>query len=242
MAGIGHGNYIIPSQCAVVGKSITTYELFPVDTFTAGATTDAITYSASNPPWTPAGRQLLTAAGNVKFNASSRQIYGLPSASLITTPDAFGGQDYPITIIAKNVSDNNVQDTLQFTFRIGASGSAYPLYAVSSSQKKITLSVSSDFSVGSAAHTLGTATADQYAIVWADDNQVGDSEGTNRSPFSISNTGVITVTGTLAIKTYKLWVRATYSTNGNFDVAWVEITNAYTTSSIAGYIGGIPIM
>lgn len=234
MASVGHGNYIIPSQCAVVAQAYTAYELFPAGTF-VDADGDTITYTAS-PPWQDTGTtsykyQLLKVGGGVKFNPNL--IYGTPLATLVSGFDGMGGVNYSVTIYATS-ADSSV-DSLSFNFRVGNSTQAMPRYAVSNSQKKITLSVQSDLvSVGSAAHTLGT-TADQYSIVWSDDNQVGDAEGVNRSPFSISNTGVITVTGTLSAKTYKLWVRATYSTYGLFDTCWVEITSAYSTAIDSGY-------
>lgn len=228
MASVTAGNRIIPKQCAVIGVAITTYELFPSDTFT-DADGDTITYSAPS-PWTPTGRQLLTATGGVRFYPTTRLAYGTPGGDLV------GGNEYSTSIIA--TSSDTSTASLPTVWLIGASGSAYPRYTVTSSKKEFSYTVSdatSGTEVGSPTATAGTATPDQYAIVWSSENNVGDSEGTNRSPFSINNSGLITVSGTLAIQTYKLAVRATYSTNGLFDQCWVTITSTVAGGATGGY-------
>ena len=246
MAAVTAGNRIIPSQCAVVNKSITTYELFPADTFT-DPEGDVIAYSAGS-PWSPTGTtaykyQLLKVGGNVKFIPSSCQIYGLPGTTLVNYPDGLGGVNYPVTIYATSADGSTA--SLSFTFRIGNSTQNMPLYTVTNYKKEFSYTVSNatiGTSVGSPTATAGTVTPDQYAIVWSSENSVGDSEGTNRSPFSINNSGLITISGGVEIKEYKLAVRATRSADGGlFDTCWVTITSTVATETIVGYIGGIPI-
>lgn len=239
MASITAGNRIIPSQCAVVNQAITTYELFPADTFT-DPEGDVIAYSAGA-PWQATGTtsykyQLLKIGGNVKFNPGSRQIYGTPGATLVNSPDGLGGQNYPVTIYATS-ADTSVAE-LSFTFRIGGSTQSMPLYTVTNYKKEFSYTVSDatiGTSVGSPTATAGTVTPDQYAIVWSSENSVGDSEGTNRSPFSINNSGLITISGGVEVKEYKLAVRATYSTYGLFDTCWVTITSTVAGGATGGY-------
>ena len=239
MASVGHGNRIIPSQCAVVNKTITDYILFPSDTF-VDSDGDTITYTAG-PPWQNTGTtsyryQLLKVGGGVKWRGDTRNVYGTPGATLVASPDSLGGQNYSVTIYATS-ADTSVAE-LSFTFRIGGSTQSMPLYTVTNYKKEFSYTVSDatiGTSVGSPTATAGTVTPDQYAIVWSSENNVGDSEGTNRSPFSINNSGLITVSGTLAIQTYKLAVRATYSTYGLFDTCWVTITSTVAGSATGGY-------
>ena len=243
MASVTAGNRIIPSQCAVVNQAITTYELFPADTFT-DPEGDGITYTAG-PPWQDTGttsyiHQLLKVGGGVNWRGDTRNVYGLPGATLVSTMDGRGGQNYSVTIYATS-ADTSVAE-LSFTFRIGGSTQSMPLYTVTNYKKEFSYTVSDatiGTSVGSPTATAGTVTPDQYAIVWSSENSVGDSEGTNRSPFSINNSGLITITGGVEVKEYKLAVRATYSTYGLFDTCWVTITS--TVAGLSGYIGGIPV-
>ena len=242
MASITAGNRIIPSQCAIVGTAIITYILFPANTF-VDPDGDAITYSAPS-PWTASGRQLFARDGNlgdIKFSAGSRQLYGTPSAVLLATGEVY--RDYQLIIIATSSDTSTVQLSSTFrVFRPRALGSLMPRFAV----PKEFAFTASDATVGASVGTLttdapetGITTPDQYSIVWSSENLIGDAEGINRSPFSVNNSGLITVSGAIEFKTYYLWVRATYSPQGSFDTAYVTITS--TVSSIAGYIGGIPV-
>ncbi len=220
MASVGHGNKLIPNQSAVIGTTITTYELFPADTFT-DPDGDALTYTAPS-PWTATGRQLITSTGNVKFYGVTRQVYGTPSVALTVG-------DYPVTIYA-NSADGS-KDSLSFTFKIGAAGNNVPVYNDPSPN---TFYVDEGAGVGTVVTppALITATdadnnlaASPYKIVWSSNNPVGAAYGTNNSPFTIDSTGQITVNGTVsyaAASQYSLILEAK-DTTGLQDTARVVI-------------------
>lgn len=239
MASITAGNRIIPSQCEVVNVALVTRALFPADLF-VDTDGDTITYTAG-PPWIATGDtiylyQLLKVAGEVRWRGDTRNVYGTPGPTLVNTPDGLGGQNYAVTIYATS-ADTSVAK-LSFTFRLLRSTGLRPLFA---SPKTFSFTVSSA-AIGTSVGTVSTqspaasiTTPNQYSIVWSSDNIVGDAEGVNRSPFAVNNSGLITVSGTLEIKTYYLWVRATYTPYASFDTAYVTITSTVAGSATGGY-------
>ena len=111
MASITTGNRIIPKQCAVIGVTITDYDLFPADTF-VDTDGESVSYTALS-PWNAFTRQLLTSTGNVKFNSGSRQIYGTPGGDLT------GGTEYSNTLTGKSLDGSTT--SLSTVWLIGAS-------------------------------------------------------------------------------------------------------------------------